>query len=199
MLYMRIIAATKNEGKVKEIQSILGELGFEVQSQHEAGYDLDPLETGDTFEKNALIKARAIAMVCDDPVLADDSGLCIDALDGRPGIYSARYAGEGASDSDKVIKILSEMEGITERAAHFETAVAFVFPNGQEITASGQAPGRITTAPEGNNGFGYDPIFYSEELGKTFAMATDEEKNSVSHRSRALNALAKKLKDYMEE
>lgn len=199
MLYMRIIAATKNEGKVKEIQSILGELGFEVQSQHEAGYDLDPLETGDTFEKNALIKARAIAMVCDDPVLADDSGLCIDALDGRPGIYSARYAGEGASDSDKVMKILSEMEGVTERAAHFETAVAFVFPNGQEITASGQAPGRITTAPEGNNGFGYDPIFYSEELGKTFAMATDEEKNSVSHRSRALNALAKKLKDYMEE
>lgn len=199
MLYMRIIAATKNEGKVKEIQSILGELGFEVQSQHEAGYDLDPLETGDTFEKNALIKARAIAMVCDDPVLADDSGLCIDALDGKPGIYSARYAGEDATDSDKIIKVLSEMEGVTERAAHFETAVAFVFPNGEEITASGQAHGRITEAPEGGNGFGYDPIFFSEELGKTFAMASDEEKNAVSHRSRALNALAEKLKKYIAD
>lgn len=199
MLYMRIIAATKNEGKVKEIQSILGELGFEVQSQHEAGYDLDPLETGDTFEKNALIKARAIAMVCDDPVLADDSGLCIDALDGRPGIYSARYAGEGASDSDKVMKVLSEMEGITDRTAHFETAAAFVFPNGTEITASGQAHGRITEVPEGGNGFGYDPIFFSEELGKTFAMASNEEKNAVSHRSRALNALAEKLKKYIAD
>lgn len=199
MLYMRIIAATKNEGKVKEIQSILGVLGFEVWSQHEAGYDLDPLETGDTFEKNALIKARAIAMVCDDPVLADDSGLCIDALDGRPGIYSARYAGEDATDSDKIIKILSEMEGVTERSAHFETAVAFVFPNGEEVTASGQAPGRITDAPEGDNGFGYDPIFYSDELGKTFAMASDEEKNAVSHRSRALNALAEKLKEYIKD
>lgn len=199
MLYMRIIAATKNEGKVKEIQEILGRLGFEVQSQHEAGYDLDPLETGDTFEKNALIKARAIAMVCDEAVLADDSGLCIDALDGRPGIYSARYAGEDAADADKVAKVLSEMENVTDRKAHFETAVAFVFPNGREITASGKAEGRITEAPEGDNGFGYDPIFYSEELGKTFAMASDEEKNSVSHRGRALNALAEKLKDYMEE
>lgn len=199
MLYMRIIAATKNEGKVKEIQSILGELGFEVQSQHEAGYDLDPLETGDTFEKNALIKARAIAMVCDDPVIADDSGLCIDALDGRPGIYSARYAGEDATDSDKIIKVLSEMEGITDRTAHFETAVAFVFPNGTEITASGQAHGRIMEAPEGGNGFGYDPIFFSEELGKTFAMASNEEKNAVSHRSRALNALAEKLKKYIAD
>ncbi len=196
---MRIIAATKNKGKIKEIQEILGVLGFEVLSQQEAGYDLDVLETGDTFEKNALIKARAIAMVCDECVLADDSGLCIDALDGRPGIYSARYAGEGASDADKVTKILTEMDGIKNRAAKFVTSAAFIFPDGREITASGEVSGFITEAPEGENGFGYDPIFYSEELGKTFAMASDEEKNSVSHRSRALLALCEKLKNYTEE
>lgn len=196
---MKIIAATKNKGKIKEIQKILGELGFEVQSQQEAGYDLDILETGDTFEKNALIKARALAMICDNPVLADDSGLCIDALDGRPGIYSARYAGEDASDADKVTKILSEMDGVKDRSAKFVTSVAFIFPDGSEITASGEVGGHITTEPEGENGFGYDPIFYSEELGKTFASASDDEKNSISHRSRALKALSEKLKKYMEE
>lgn len=196
---MKIIAATKNKGKIKEIQKILGELSFEVISQQEAGYDLDILETGDTFEKNALIKARALSMVCDEPVLADDSGLCIDALDGRPGIYSARYAGEGASDADKVTKILAELDGVKDRSAKFVTSVAFIFPDGKEFTASGEACGHITKAPSGENGFGYDPIFYSDELGKTFADAGDDEKNSVSHRSRALSALLEKLKKYMEE
>lgn len=197
--HMKIIAATKNKGKIKEISNILGKLGFEVESQQDAGYDVDILETGDTFEKNALIKARAIALICDNPVLADDSGLCIDALDGRPGVYSARYAGEGASDEDKVNKILGEMEGAKDRTAQFVTSVAFIFPNGREITASGKVVGHITTEPAGENGFGYDPIFYSEELGKTFAEATDEEKNSVSHRGRALQALSEKLKDFIDE
>lgn len=196
---MRIIAATKNQGKIKEIRKILGVLGFEVVTQQEAGYDLDILETGDTFEKNAFIKARAIAMICDDAVLADDSGLCIDALDGRPGIYSARYAGEGASDADKVTKILAEMNGEKRRDAKFVTAVAFIFPDGTEFSASGEVCGHITESPSGENGFGYDPIFYSEELGKTFAEADDDEKNSVSHRSRALTALCEKLKKHMEE
>lgn len=196
---MKIIAATKNKGKIKEIQEILGALGYDVLSQQEAGYNLDILETGDTFEKNALIKARAIAMVCDSAVLADDSGLCIYALDGRPGIYSARYAGEDATDADKVIKILAEMDGIKDRHAKFVTCAAFIFPDGTEITASGEVSGHITDTPSGENGFGYDPIFYSEELGKTFAEATDEEKNSVSHRSRALTALYEKLKAHMEE
>lgn len=196
---MKIIAATKNKGKIKEIQEILSPLGFEVISQQEAGYDLDILETGDTFEKNALIKARALAMICDEHVLADDSGLCIDALDGRPGIYSARYAGEGASDADKVTKILCEMDGIKDRDAKFVTSVAFIFPDGEELTASGEVLGHITQTPSGANGFGYDPIFYSEELQKTFADATDDEKNSVSHRGRALAALCEKLKKRMEE
>lgn len=196
---MKIIAATKNKGKIKEIQEILSPLGFEVISQHQAGYDLDILETGDTFEKNALIKARALAMICDEHVLADDSGLCIDALDGRPGIYSARYAGEGASDADKVTKILCEMDGIKDRDAKFVTSVAFIFPDGEELTASGEVLGHITRTPSGTNGFGYDPIFYSEELLKTFADASDDEKNSVSHRGRALTALCEKLKKRMEE
>jgi XTP/dITP diphosphohydrolase len=196
---MKIIAATKNKGKIKEISNILGKLGFEVESQQDAGYDVDILETGDTFEKNALIKARAIAMLCDNPVLADDSGLCIDALDGRPGVYSARYAGENATDEEKMSKVLTELDGVKDRTARFVTSVAFIFPNGKEITASGEVEGHITTEPDGENGFGYDPIFYSDELKKTFAQATDDEKNSVSHRGRALAALAEKLKNFMNE
>lgn len=196
---MKIIAATKNKGKIKEIGEMLGKLGFEIVSQQEAGYDVDVLETGDTFEKNALIKARAIAMLCDDPVLADDSGLCIDALDGRPGVFSARYAGENAENSEKIKKVLSEMEGVTDRSAKFVTAAAFIFPNGKEIVARGEVSGEIMLEPHGENGFGYDPIFFSHELGKTFAEATDEEKNSVSHRGRALHALGAKLEAYLNE
>lgn len=196
---MKITAATKNKGKIKEIQKILSPLGFEVISQQDAGYDLDILETGGTFEKNALIKARALAMVCDGAVLADDSGLCVDALDGRPGIYSARYAGEGASDAEKTAKILGELDGVKDRRAKFVTSVAFIFPDGRELTASGEVLGHITETPSGKNGFGYDPIFYCDELKKTFADASDEEKNGVSHRGRALLALCEKLKKYMEE
>lgn len=199
VINMKITAATKNKGKIKEIQKILGPLGFEVISQQEAGYDLDILETGDTFEKNALIKARALAMVCDGAVLADDSGLCIDALDGRPGIYSARYAGEGATDVEKVIKILGELDGVKNRSAKFVTSVAFIFPDGRELTASGEVFGHIAEIPSGDNGFGYDPVFYCDEIRKTFADASDEEKNDVSHRGRALLALCEKLKKYMEE
>ncbi len=191
---MKIIAATKNPGKIREIQKILGQLGFEVMSQATAGIDVDIEETGDTFEKNALIKARAVAMMCDNPVLADDSGLCVEALGGKPGIYSARYAGEGASDADKVNKLLSELDGVKNRRAKFVTSAAFIFPDGREITVSGEVHGTILTEALGENGFGYDPVFYSDELKKTFAEASDDEKNSVSHRSRALAALCEKLK-----
>ena len=191
---MKIIAATKNPGKIREIQKILGQLGFEVMSQATAGIDVDIEETGDTFEKNALIKARAVAMMCDNPVLADNSGLCVEALGGKPGIYSARYAGEGASDADKVNKLLSELDGVKNRRAKFVTSAAFIFPDGREITVSGEVHGTILTEALGENGFGYDPVFYSDELKKTFAEASDDEKNSVSHRSRALAALCEKLK-----
>lgn len=191
---MRIVAATNNVNKVREIKKIFESLGFEVVSQHEAGIDVDVEETGRTFERNALLKARAVAMLCDDCVMADDSGLCVEALDGRPGVYSARYAGEGASDAQKIEKLLGEMKDEKNRRAKFVTSMAFIFPDGREIVTKGEVNGRIIDKPEGENGFGYDPVFYCPELGKTFAQADDDEKNSVSHRGRALKALYGELK-----
>lgn len=196
---MKIIAATKNAGKIKEIESIFKGLGIEVASQQEEGFDVDIEETGDSFEKNALIKARAVALLSDDIVMADDSGLCIDALDGRPGIYSARYAGENASDRTKVHKILTEMEPYNNRSAKFVTAVAVILPDGRNFVTTGEVKGEILREPAGENGFGYDPIFYCTELKKTFAQATEEEKNSVSHRGRALRAMYKKLEPILEK
>ena len=191
---MRVIAATKNKGKIREIAEILGGLGIEVVSQSEAGIDVEVFETGTTFIENARIKAQAVALLCDDAVLADDSGLCVEALGGAPGIYSALYAGEGAPESAKIDKLLGEMKDETNRAARFETAVVFIYPDGREIVATGEVQGRITMMPLGGGGFGYDPIFYSTELKKTFGEATDEEKNRVSHRAKALSALYEKLK-----
>lgn len=190
---MKVIAATKNKSKIREIQEILSPLDIEIVSQEEIGINLDAEESGDTFERNALIKARAVAMVCDYPVLADDSGLCVDALDGAPGVRSARYAGEGATDADRIEKLLRELGDTEERDAKFVTSVAFIMPDGREITAHGEVKGHIIRTPKGSNGFGYDPVFFSEELGKTFAESTDEEKNSVSHRGRALRNLYDKL------
>lgn len=192
---MKIIAATSNEGKIAEIEKIFKTLGFSVISLKEAGIQSDPEENGSTFLENALIKARAAAKLCDGFVIADDSGLCVDVLGGAPGIHSARYAGEGASDADKIEKLLTELNGIENRAAHFETAVAFITPGGEEITAQGRVDGHIINTPEGENGFGYDPVFYCDEIGKTFAAASHEEKNTVSHRARALSALYEKLKE----
>lgn len=192
---MRIVAATRNNGKIKEFQAILNDLGIEVVSQIDAGIDIEVEETGDTFEKNALIKAKSVAMMCDEPVIADDSGLCVEALGGAPGVYSARYAGEDASDKEKNAKVLSELADTKNRKAKFVSVIALVFPNGDEITAKGETYGSITHEPHGNGGFGYDPIFYSDDLKKTFAQADDNEKNTVSHRAKALQALYEKLKN----
>ena len=156
---MNIVVATKNKNKVFEIARIFEPLGFTVMSQEDAGIDVDVEETGNTFAKNALIKARAVAMLCDDCVLADDSGLCVEALDGRPGVYSARYAGPGASDMEKIEKLLIEMQDKTNRKAKFVTNIAFIFPDGREIVTQGEVCGRILREPAGENGFGYDPIF----------------------------------------
>lgn len=191
---MKIIVATKNKGKIREIEKIFGDLGVEVISQHDAGIDIEVEENGTTFVENALIKARAVAGKCDSPVMADDSGLCVDALDGRPGVYSARYAGENATDEDRVNKLLCELSDKTNRGAEFVSAIAFVFPDGSEYTTIGKVRGSIMTKPQGNNGFGYDPVFFCDELGKGFAIATADEKNSVSHRGRALNAMYEKIK-----
>lgn len=196
---MNIVVATKNKNKVFEIARIFEPLGFTVMSQEDAGIDVDVEETGNTFAKNALIKARAVAMLCDDCVLADDSGLCVEALDGRPGVYSARYAGPGASDMEKIEKLLIEMQDKTNRKAKFVTNIAFIFPDGREIVTQGEVCGRILREPAGENGFGYDPIFYSDELEKTFAQAEPDEKNAISHRGRALSALYDEIKNMLDE
>ncbi len=188
---MKIIAATSNSGKVKEIKKIFS--SFEIISMREAGIDVEVEENGKTFEENALIKARTISKLCDCAVLSDDSGLCVEALNGAPGIYSARYAGEGATDEERYIKLLSEMENKTNRKAKFVSAVAIVYPDGSELTAEGEVFGTLAYEPKGDNGFGYDPIFISDELNKTFGEATDEEKNSISHRKRALTNLYNKI------
>lgn len=195
---MQMIAATKNEGKIREIEKIFGDLGIDVISAHDAGIDVDVEETGSSFIENSLIKARSIAMFCNSVVIADDSGLCVDALGGKPGIHSARYAGEGATDEDRINKLLSELENAEDRSAEFVTSVAVVFPDGREFTALGEVKGHILEEPIGNNGFGYDPVFYCDELQKGFAIATADEKNSVSHRSRALKAVYDKIKNYLD-
>ena len=195
---MRVVVATKNQNKVKEITEVLSPLGLEVVSQTDAGIDVDVEETGDTFEINARLKAKAVAMRCDDCVLADDSGLCVEALGGRPGVYSARYAGEGAPDSKKIEKLLSELENEDNRKAKFVTSMAFIFPDGNEIITMGEVYGKIIDAPRGDNGFGYDPVFLSDELNKTFAEATLQEKNEVSHRSRALAKLYDELSNVVD-
>ena len=195
---MRIVLATKNDGKVREMAEILSEFNIDVISQKDADIDVDIEETGATFMENAEIKARAVAMLCDEPVLADDSGLCIDALGGKPGIFSARYGGEALPYKEKIRGILTELKNVTDREAHFECAMALVFPDGKVITATGRVNGRILDAPRGEGGFGYDSIFYSNELEKSFGEATDEEKNKVSHRGRALEGICEKLKMVQE-
>lgn len=189
---MKIIAATKNKNKLREFGEILR--GFEIISQEEAGIDIDVEETGTTFEENSLLKAQAIYEKSGIPAIADDSGLCVDALGGEPGVYSARYGGEGYDDEGRVQLLLKNMKDIPDekRTARFVCAITMVSDDGI-ITARGECEGRINHAPVGENGFGYDPVFYMEEYGKTTAQMTPDEKNAVSHRGKALRIFAKKL------
>ncbi|MCM1368155.1 MAG: RdgB/HAM1 family non-canonical purine NTP pyrophosphatase [Roseburia sp.] len=184
----KIVLATGNKGKLEEFREMLPT--FDVVSPKELGVAFDVEETGANFYENALIKARALYDVCKMPTLADDSGLCVDALGGAPGIMSARYS--GGTDVDNINKLLSELDGITNRSAHFACCIVY-FDGRTVVEATGEAHGRIALAPEGNGGFGYDPIFISDDLNKTFAVASAREKNAVSHRARALAALKSKL------
>ena len=154
-------------------------------------------ETGETFEENALIKARAVCKALNLPALADDSGLCVEALGGAPGVYSARFCGRHGDDKANNALLLEKLRGVPEqrRGAYFESCVAVCFPDGREITASGRTYGSILEEEAGEGGFGYDPLFESAELGKSFGLASAEEKNAVSHRGKALRALAEKLKE----
>lgn len=195
-----LVVATGNKHKLQEIQAIFKDV--RVVSAREAGYLGDPEETGATFEENAVIKARAAAEALNLPALADDSGLCVAALGGAPGIYSARYAGGHGDDKKNREKLLAELGDEKNRAAYFRSAAALCFPQsmgGKTVTATGDTHGRILTREEGENGFGYDCLFYSDDLCKSFGVASAEEKNAVSHRFRALTALKEKLKSEDEK
>ncbi len=189
---MKLVIASNNAHKIAEIKQILGGKFEQILSLEEAGIVCDPEENGATFAENAMIKAREIAKYTDLPVLADDTGLCVDALGGAPGVHSARYAGNHDNAGNRA-KLLRALYGKTNRTAHFCTAVVLLYPDGKVVTAEGRVDGKILLAEAGNGGFGYDSLFYSDDLGKSFAEATPEEKNAVSHRGRALANLLAKL------
>jgi XTP/dITP diphosphohydrolase len=191
---MELLLATTNQGKIKELRNILGKEGFELIGLGDWATEVE--ETGETFAENALLKARYYHQVSGLPTIADDSGLEVEALHGAPGVYSARYAGLGASDLDRLIKLLGEMkEAPTEkRAARFVCVAALVWSGGERVFA-GAASGTLLKELRGQGGFGYDPIFYYAPLGKTFAELTDKEKAEVSHRGIAFRQLATWLKE----
>ena len=196
---MRFVLATHNPGKLQEMGEILRDLGVEVVSPAALGIPVDVEETGTTFLENALLKAKAICRAANLPAIADDSGLCVDALNGAPGVYSARYGGEGLDDRGRCMLLLNSLRGATTRAAHFSCAVACAFPNGDTLTAEGRCDGSIAYAPLGDGGFGYDPVFLLPGTGKTFGQLSQEEKSAVSHRGKALKEFAGKLETHLKK
>ena len=196
---MRFVLATHNPGKLREMGEILKDFGIEVVSPRDLGITVDVEEPGTTFAENAMLKAKAICKEANLPAIADDSGLCVDALNGAPGVYSARYGGEGLDDKGRYMLLLSSLRGAPTRAAHFACAVACAFPNGDTLTAEGRCDGSIAYAPLGVGGFGYDPVFLLPGTGKTFGQLTQEEKSAVSHRGRALKDFAGKLEAYLKK
>lgn len=194
---MRFIVASHNEKKVGEIRAILADLNIEVVSLKDLDYHEDIVEDADSFEANALLKVRAIrSMYPSDYVMADDSGLCVEALDGKPGIYSARYAGSDSSYTEKFKQLESDMaaSGSDNKAAYFYCAIAVARPDGSEFTVNGRFDGEINFDAKGEHGFGYDPIFYLPEYGRSSAEISPELKNQLSHRGKALRAMVEVLK-----
>lgn len=191
---MKLAIATNNQHKLQEIRAILGDSFEELLSLKDLGIDVDVEETGTTLEENALIKAHAILALSGIATLADDTGLMVDALNGAPGVYSARYAGQEHDDAKNRALLLKNLDGAKDRSAHFATVIALCYPDGKTLTASGRVNGEILLSERGTEGFGYDSLFFSTELGKTFAEATQAEKNSVSHRGRALRAMLELVK-----
>lgn len=192
----KIIFATGNAGKMKEIRMIMEDTGMEVLSMKEAGIAVEPEENGATYEENALIKARAVAQFTDAIVMADDSGLEVDYLNKEPGVFSARYMGEDTSYRIKNQNIIDRLAGVPDeqRTARFVCAIAAVLPDKREVTVRATIEGRIDYEEKGSNGFGYDPIFYVPQFGKTTAELTEAEKNEVSHRGKALRLMKEELK-----
>lgn len=193
---MRLVLASKNPHKLGEMQTILGELGLEVVLESDVGVDVEVEETGTTFEENALLKARAVMEASGMAAIADDSGLMVDALDGAPGVYSARYGGLD-SDRARTELLLHNLRDVPQqqRTARFVSAIACALPDGRVVTARGTCEGSILFETRGENGFGYDPVFYVPQLGMTFAQADGDAKNAVSHRGNALKAFCKAWKE----
>ena len=196
---MKLVLASKNAKKLVEMNDILSHLGVEVCSEADAGVDVEVEETGTTFEENSLLKAKAVMEASGLAAIADDSGLCVDCLGGAPGVWSARYGGEGLDDAARYRMLLENMRGQLTRAAKFVSVITCCFPNGDVLTARGECPGTIAYAAMGTGGFGYDPVFFVPELKKTFAQMTAEEKNAVSHRGKALEAFKVKLEEYLNK
>ncbi|MCQ2533102.1 MAG: XTP/dITP diphosphatase [Clostridia bacterium] len=192
---MRIVIATGNQDKVREINEILSGTDFEAVSMKSIGINPDIVEDADTFEGNALIKAKAVHALVNDYVMADDSGLCIDALNGAPGVYSARFCGENSTYQEKFDKIFEMLKDVSndKRTAHFVCAIAVVRPDGSSFTVKEQCDGILQKTPMGSNGFGYDPIFYVPEFGMTTAQMEPEQKHKISHRGKALASMVAKL------
>ena len=195
----KFVLATHNPGKLKEMGAILAQFGVEVVSPRDLGLTVDVEETGTTFAENAMLKAKAICAAAKLPAIADDSGLCVDALNGGPGVYSARYGGEGLDEKGRYMLLLNSLRGQSTRTAHFTCAIACAFPNGDTLTAEGRCDGTIAYAPMGEGGFGYDPVFFVPELKKTFGQLTAEEKSAISHRGRALESFIGKLETYLKK
>ena len=194
---MKLVLASKNEHKLKEMQDILSALGVEVVLERDVGVDVDVEETGETFEENAFLKAEAAMKATGLPAVSDDSGLEVDALGGAPGVHSARYTGNhDDSDLDRRKFLMKNLEGEEHRTARFVSAICCVFPNGDVLRARGTCEGRIATYMKGENGFGYDAMFIADGEDRTMAEMTHEEKNEISHRGRALREFARVLKEY---
>lgn len=190
---MKLVLASNNAHKLEEMRAILSTLGMEVISQREAGVNIEPVENGTTFEENSYIKAKTIMDACGLPTIADDSGLMVDALSGAPGVYSARFGGEQCkTDRDRLNYLLNQMENIPEeqRGAKFVSVITMLTPEGKKTVARGECFGRILREAKGENGFGYDPVFFVPEKDCTFAQLSSSEKNQISHRARALARFA---------
>ena len=194
---MKLVLASKNPHKLTEMQAILAQLGVEVVLERDVGADVEVEETGTTFQENAFLKARAVMEATGLPAVADDSGLCVDALNGAPGVYSARYGGPELDDEGRYRLLLDNLRGQLDRRGKFVSCICCCFPNGDRVEARGECPGTIAYAPRGEGGFGYDPVFFLPQMKKTFAQLTAEEKNAVSHRGAALRAFQTELEKYL--
>lgn len=193
-----IVLATRNKGKTREIKTLLKDFPIDIKNLDDFGPIPDVIEDGKTFDDNAYKKAAFTAKILGYPAMADDSGLCVEALDGAPGIYSARYAGENATDADNVKKMLADLDGKENRNAAFKCVISIAVPTSAALTYEGECKGVLTKEPMGDNGFGYDPLFFYPEFNKTFAQLTLEEKGSVSHRGKALKEIANEIDKIIE-